>query len=665
MGRPHYLWVFLFEPGMLVPNFVNCKMFARRLYYCFWMTAFLFLRVMSNAANIDSATSKHVRLIKTEKLSSKNNVQFLPQLINGNYAFETQNTNGYNLKLGNSTSWLKITIQNTDTVEHTAIVELTNPFLYLVKFFTVDSLTVVDSAVTGALFPYYQRRLRHPNFQYNISIAPQKIVQCYIQIQPGTVSGDFTVLVWEKEERSEYQLNETRYLSYFFIINVVFLLIIGIAIWQTRQQYHWYYFLYALFGFFIIYTDLGLSFRSVWPDETQFQRASLFIIANIYLVFGLLFVSRYFDTKSRMKILHPALQVLGIAGIFFEVVVFILLLMGRILPLWFVYSNTVVFILSGLIVLFVSASALRFKKLRNDAILLMIGFAPHALSILFLSVRPLGWFNTSRESWLAKIAPIYIHTTHTPNLLFWATLWEVIIVFYLILKRVKTIYEANNQMMVELSSQKEKSMRLLLADVEKERQRIAQELHDGSGVGLSSLKMKLKLLKEKDIISDGSQITELMGNVDRLYEDMRGISHNLMPKTLSKLGLYPAIDELVSHFKIAAPQITFNYYRKAQENNYNESAVVNIYRIVQELLTNVIKHSKAKEVSFQLIRHPDTLMISVEDDGAGFDIRQQKSGIGFEGIRSRVTLLNGVFSVDSAPQNGTFISISLPIASLQ
>lgn len=227
------------------------------------------------------------------------------------------------------------------------------------------------------------------------------------------------------------------------------------------------------------------------------------------------------------------------------------------------------------------------------------------------------------------------------------------------------MYEENNTMTEQLSFQREKNMTTLLSGVEQERQRIAQELHDGSGVALSALKMKLNVLKENiDSSKAENNIGALMKDVDRIYEEIRGISHNLMPKTLSKLGLYPAIDELINQFRIAAPQIKFNYYRKGNVPVLAENAKINIFRIVQELLTNVVKHSNAKEVSLQLIKHNNSLMISIEDDGTGFDTREAKKGIGLTSVESRVQILNGNLSIDTAPQNGTFISIFLPIISL-
>lgn len=86
--------------------------------------------------------------------------------------------------------------------------------------------------------------------------------------------------------------------------------------------------------------------------------------------------------------------------------------------------------------------------------------------------------------------------------------------------------------------------------------------------------------------------------------------------------------------------------------------------MVQELLTNIVKHSGAKEVSLQLIRHNDSLMISVEDDGVGFNLRETRNGIGLTSVESRVQIFEGTLSIDSAPQNGTFVSILLPIKNI-
>ncbi|HOZ84215.1 MAG TPA: histidine kinase [Niabella sp.] len=572
---------------------------------------------------------------------------------------------GFNLRLGAKTNWLQCDLVNSDTLESEAIIELTNPFLKQIKIYSLDSAGKTDSMISGAEYVYIDRPKNHPNFQFPIKIAPGQKVICLIGIEVGNVAGDFKLMIWNKESRNEFQLLETKYLSYFFIINISFLLLIGIAIFITKQRFHWYYFIYALFGFIYIYTEVGLSYKNVWAENPYFQSISILLVADIYQIFGLLFVRKYFNTKFRLPFMTRLLELLILTGLIFELAIIGFGLFQKSIPVWFVFSNTIVFILSGIVVFGVAIFSIWLKYLKFDAIWFMIGFTPHAISILQLCMRPFRLYNTSDEGWFQHLSPIYIDTIHPPNFLLWSVLWESIIVFWLIIKRLRLLFEENNRMTRQLAFQREKNMQTLLTGVEKERQRIAQELHDGSGVALSALKMKLNLLKENTDKKDPYQIVDLMKEVDRIYEDIRNISHNLMPKTLSKLGLYPAIDDLINQFRVAAPQIRFNYYKKTDIIVLNENAKINIFRMMQELLTNIVKHSGAKEVSLQLIKHNDSLMISVEDDGVGFDTRESKNGIGLTSVESRVQMFEGNLSIDSSPQNGTFVSIFLPIKNLK
>ncbi len=567
----------------------------------------------------------------------------------------------YNLPLGSKRNRVQYFFKNIDTTKVDLIVELTNPFLHQVSFY-ITGPQPSDSTITGALFNFNQRPLIHPNFQCPLTLSPGETVSWVADIDVGTVSGDFRLLAWTRDGRNAYQVSETKYLSSFFIINISFLFLIGIAILLTRQRYHWYFFIYALFGFLYIYAEVGLGFKNLWPEDPAFQNASILLIANIYQLFGLLFIRKYFNTSAKTILFDRILIGLAFSALFFEMLIGAMMLLNKTLPVFLVEVNTVQFILSGLCVFGVAGLSLRQKTLKSDAIWFIIGFTPHAISILQLCLRPFGVINA--ETFFKAIAPVYIETIHPPNFLLWSVLWESVIVFWLIIKRLKRLYEENSMMIEKLAIQKEKNMRTLLTGVENERQRIAQELHDGSGVALSALKMRLHVLKDAIADEKKDNINGLMKEVDRIYEDIRNISHNLMPKTLSKLGLYPAIEELVGQFRTAVPQIRFNYYRKITSNHFGENAKINIFRMIQELLTNVVKHADAREVSLQLITHNNALMISVEDDGKGFNLRETKNGVGLTSVESRVQMLNGTLSIDTSPENGTFISIFLPLSSL-
>lgn len=643
-------------------------MFLKTALYC--ILSILLLLPLTDVMGINNDSIQHDNYLNSNPagyLFDKTNTLTINDLLyTDSSAFRYKKNNGYNLRLGSKGNWLKLRLQNNDATPHQVIIELANPFLNGVSFYTADSSGVRDSLITGSALPFKQRGKQHPNFLYQISLQPKSALYCFIKIDVGNATGDFVLHVYNREKRNELQVEETKYLSYFFIINIAFLLLIGLAIYQTRQRFHWFYFLYAFFGFALIYADTGLGYKNIWPLLPRFNNASVYLIANLHQIFGLLFIQQYFNTKIKLPFLNKLVRILILSGLFLEIISLISITVLPLLPQWLVYSNIALYLISGVMVFIIALRSLKAKAIKRDALWLIAGFAPHAISILALCLRPFGLFNTTNESWFKAIAPFYIETLHSPNFLLWAILWEVIVVFWLIIRRIKSIYEDHNMVQQQLAIQKEKSMRSLIDGIEDERQRIAQELHDGSGVGLSALKMKLNVLKDNldDKPATTSSIKNLMSDVDKLYQDIRGISHNLMPKTLSKLGLFPAIDELINQFRVAAPNIKFNYFRKINGNNFSETAKINIYRMIQELLTNVVKHSRAKEVSLQLIRHNDSLTISIEDDGIGFNTREVKKGIGLSGIESRVEMLDGELSVDAVPQNGTFISITIPLKHL-
>jgi two-component system NarL family sensor kinase len=202
---------------------------------------------------------------------------------------------------------------------------------------------------------------------------------------------------------------------------------------------------------------------------------------------------------------------------------------------------------------------------------------------------------------------------------------------------------------------------------DKERRRIAQDIHDQVGSVLSAAKLQLSGLEELK-----SQLTEdqvrkyasAMTLMDQAAEELRNISHNLMPATLSRLGLVAALRGLFDKIsEYSSLKINFNSH--GFEKRIEEPAEINIYPIVLELINNVVKHAQASEATVQLIKYPTYINISVEDDGKGFDVEKAKAserGIGMRNLISRIEYLNGTLNIDSSEGKGTTIMIDVPLA---
>ncbi|GAA0891043.1 sensor histidine kinase [Fulvivirga kasyanovii] len=223
--------------------------------------------------------------------------------------------------------------------------------------------------------------------------------------------------------------------------------------------------------------------------------------------------------------------------------------------------------------------------------------------------------------------------------------------------------EISRQKITELIKDQElNSFKNKLEGQENERKRIAQELHDGIGGTLASIKMNLLGLKT----DDGSlkdRLNDITLRLDNACEEVRMISHNLIPPVLHNSALTEVIKNFVNEV-IGTRNIVVNYefYPKKQIEAIDKNIQVDIYRIIQELVTNAIKHGKAQEISIYLTMHDDYVNLMVEDDGTGFRNDGKQDGIGLKNIQSRVAALDGKITIDTNIGKGTNVIIDLSLS---
>ncbi|MBK9150074.1 MAG: sensor histidine kinase [Saprospiraceae bacterium] len=203
------------------------------------------------------------------------------------------------------------------------------------------------------------------------------------------------------------------------------------------------------------------------------------------------------------------------------------------------------------------------------------------------------------------------------------------------------------------------SMQSVIEGQEIERERIAKDLHDSLGGLLSTIKLKFE--KAKILIRDPEQMKEFENAhnlLDTAVEEVRSIARNLQPGSLKKLGLVSAIKDLINRFEgDQYPDIDFQYYGMPEK--MNKMIALSVYRIIQELLTNSLKHAKADEILIQLNADGDELLIQYEDDGVGFDPDTVHKGMGLENIISRITYLHGNISIDTEKGRGVSVMIRI------
>ncbi|HRO44277.1 sensor histidine kinase [Agriterribacter sp.] len=201
------------------------------------------------------------------------------------------------------------------------------------------------------------------------------------------------------------------------------------------------------------------------------------------------------------------------------------------------------------------------------------------------------------------------------------------------------------------------SLQSMVNGQETERSRIAKDLHDGLGGLFSTIKMYLSTLQyEQETLQQNALFAKSYHLIDTASEEVRRIAHNMMPEGLMKLGLLHALEDMCSNIS-AAKQLQVKLQSYGMEQRMNASTEIMLYRIVQELLTNIIKHAQATQAIVQFNREEDRLTVTVEDNGRGFNLKESddKKHKGLETIKSRVNYLNGQISIDSETEVGTTV----------
>jgi two-component system NarL family sensor kinase len=218
------------------------------------------------------------------------------------------------------------------------------------------------------------------------------------------------------------------------------------------------------------------------------------------------------------------------------------------------------------------------------------------------------------------------------------------------------------QNLKSLKDQKEiEVMQAMIKGEEGERKRIARDLHDGIGSMLSSLKMRFMKVNSASETVDLNEIESMNTLLNNSITELRQISYNLIPESLLKLGLEHALNDLCHMLQTDEVQIDFHANNISKD--IPESIQITIYRIVQELLNNALKHSKGTDILVDCNQNLSTFFITVEDNGIGFDSKNMDgfNGQGLKNLKSRVELLNGKMEIDSSAEKGTAFNIELSI----
>ncbi|WP_228446062.1 ATP-binding protein [Chryseobacterium gleum] len=254
------------------------------------------------------------------------------------------------------------------------------------------------------------------------------------------------------------------------------------------------------------------------------------------------------------------------------------------------------------------------------------------------------------------------------------TYYVFFIIFFIILiflllyaykQRARSIKRRDELHALAMEQEKQNSkistLTALLQGQEQERGRLARDLHDGLGGLLSGTKHQLSYLNPHQSENLQEGISKSLEQIDGAVEELRRVAHNLMPDLLMKYGLEVAIEEFASRISNNALDIHTEFINYS--NSLSQEKQLIIYRIIQELVNNAIKHAETSEIIIQISEEQNQLNVTVEDNGKGFDLTalDVRKTAGFHNIELRVQFLKGTMNITSELNIGTSIEIQIPI----
>ncbi len=237
--------------------------------------------------------------------------------------------------------------------------------------------------------------------------------------------------------------------------------------------------------------------------------------------------------------------------------------------------------------------------------------------------------------------------------------------FVLLLRWRQSKERHNAQLQLLAQRQRIETSKALRQAEEEERKRIASKLHDEVGALLSVAKLNIDQL-EKDLFVADSGATIKLVTAQKLLGDVsdtvRGISHTLMPVAMEKYGLKAALLDLINAINSSGKLKIEEVIEGLEDTgSWSEDFQLGLYRIVQEILNNIIKHAQASHVLVQIINLDNAVTIYMEDNGKGFDDAEKREGLGLRLLKSNIEYLNGVIEINGQKNKGTFVLIEVPL----
>lgn len=539
--------------------------------------------------------------------------------------------------------WFQLNLTNTTKESKSLLLSLENTNIDSVHFYVDYGYGYQLEAISGdhVAHSHWQMASRQPTMR--VEIKPGETLPVMVRAR-NSFSGNMIlpVRVWEHNHFLAYQQAYQLIWGIYFGFLLINIALSFSAMALLRANIFVWYALFLIASLTYAFISFGFLYEFIthdFPGSNDVYRTYSLILISVFM---LRFSQRFLNSKQVSPGIHLFINIILVVQLGFLISSLFILDVFRanfnhIFP-WFL-----VMILLGYILILTAALYSRSQyPLRAHAFLLAFGFSLLGGMTLILTDLDFLPYNqlTIHAPWIGNGIEIIIFTG---------------IMFY----EFKIVGDQKIKLEQQIAEEQTQRLMEFFRGQEKERHRIARDLHDnvaGTLVGARFLMpnpVKLvNVLEPKALLS----YERALYTLDRSIRDVRNLSHNLQPPALDAASLQYELERLIADYRTMLPETTYTLEYALPKNFLNTDTSIAVYRVCQECLLNVFKHANAKSVRLQLFHVDHRVHLYLTDDGKGFDESRLREGIGLQNIRSRLTFTaNLETSIESAPGKGTKI----------
>ncbi len=552
--------------------------------------------------------------------------------------FEPLSSNLLNQGYTPSNHWLHIRLSSSTS--QTVFLELDNPRINDFWFYQLVDDRLVNQVITGDARRFDSRGFPSRNWVFPVSLTAQTPTSLFVMVSKRNEVLGVRISLWGRNAFEQHERNDYLFWGFLTGFSLLILLINAVAFIATKDRiYGWFIGLILAIAFHIS-AQSGLGFQYLWPLTPAFNRLDPQLLSGwLIMLTQLQFMQQFIGQKSGQSRAYTAVNRFKY-GLCLLLVLNIVLRVLDVFPeqhFRWTFNATLTLIIVSIALAFWSI----FERIRQRETVVI--FYTITFSIQLVGYLLVFFINLAFIRGQNPLFQIDSYILIVINLLFDLLVLTSGILFFWFQK-----YQRQNQQLLTAlhQSEQEQSQRIIDA-LEIERNRIAEDLYDDVGAMLSTaIGYVSSTLRKPDVRERFPMLSEARSLLDRAVENLRTVSHNLMPKNFAQLGLAKSLAETIDKVGHSG-SVQFDYVVVGQERRLDAATEVQVFRIASELIHDIVKNSTATQATLQLIFNRQTLNLIAEDNGARTPV--------YNNLTSKVDFIGGTISVDPSPDGVTAI----------